>query len=83
VRNIAVNPRVALLIDEYDEDWTRLWYILIFGHATFISARRAQGRARAISILKAKYAQYSESMLAEDAPIIRIVPERTVFWNAV
>jgi len=31
--NIRVNPQVALVIDHYDEDWRKLGYVLIFGHA--------------------------------------------------
>src|SRR5947199_35433 len=26
LRNLAANPSVALLIDHYDEDWSRLWW---------------------------------------------------------
>jgi len=37
LRNIRAVPRVALLIDEYEEDWTQLWYILIRGKAKLIS----------------------------------------------
>src|SRR5579863_5706082 len=33
LRNIRAASQVALLIDKYDEDWTRLWYILIRGKA--------------------------------------------------
>jgi len=38
LRNIRATPRVALLIDEYEEDWTQLWYILIRGEARLIPA---------------------------------------------
>src|SRR5438105_15681383 len=33
VRNITVRPQVALVIDQYDDDWSRLGYLLIQGHA--------------------------------------------------
>lgn len=36
VRNILENPRVALVVDHYDEDWTQLWYILITGNAELL-----------------------------------------------
>jgi len=81
VRNIAVNPEVALLIDEYDEDWAQLWYILIRGQAKLVPVRKGKERARAIRILRAKYSQYSEKMLPNDAPIIRITPRRTTCWG--
>jgi len=31
--NIAANPRVALLVDSYDEDWSRLWWVRADGLA--------------------------------------------------
>lgn len=81
VRNILERPRVALLIDEYREDWTRLWFILIRGKANLmpISARRE--RNRAFSKLKRKYPQYERGMLAENALIIRIAVERITIWG--
>ena len=36
VRNVLENPRVALVVDHYDEDWTQLWYILITGAAQLL-----------------------------------------------
>jgi PPOX class probable F420-dependent enzyme len=31
VRHIRATPQVALLIDEYYEEWTRLWFVLVRG----------------------------------------------------
>src|SRR5580700_10225626 len=36
LQNIRKSPRVAILIDHYDENWARLWYILIRGTAKLI-----------------------------------------------
>jgi PPOX class probable F420-dependent enzyme len=36
VRNIQENPNVALLIDEYDEDWSKLFFVMIQGTASII-----------------------------------------------
>ena len=83
LRNIRAVPRVALLIDEYDEDWTQLWYILIRGKAKLIPKSAHKERAWAIGKLRAKYPQYVERMLADDAPIIRITPERTTSWGKI
>jgi PPOX class probable F420-dependent enzyme len=81
LRNILAVPQVALLIDKYDEDWTQLWYILIRGKAKLIPVRGHKERAWAIRKLRAKYPQYSERMLPYDASIIRITPDRIVFWG--
>jgi PPOX class probable F420-dependent enzyme len=80
LRNILAVPRVALLIDQYDEDWTQLWYILIRGKAKLLPMRGHKERARALRKLRAKYPQYAGRMLPNDAPIIRITPDRTAFW---
>lgn len=83
LQNIRAVAHVALLIDEYDEDWTQLWYILIRGKAKLIPKAAHAERARAIRKLKAKYPQYGQGMLAGDAPIIRITPERTTSWGKI
>jgi PPOX class probable F420-dependent enzyme len=81
LRNILAAPQVALLIDKYDENWTQLWYILIRGKAKLIPMSGHKERAWALRKLRAKYPQYTGRMLPNDAPIIRITPERTVFWG--
>jgi PPOX class probable F420-dependent enzyme len=83
LRNIREAPRVALLIDEYDEDWTQLWYILIRGKAKLIPKSAHKEHARAIRKLRAKYPQYAQGMLADDAPVIRITPKRTTSWGKI
>jgi len=83
LRNIREAPRVALLIDEYDEDWTQLWYILIRGKAKLIPKSAHKEHARAIRKLRAKYPQYTQGMLADDAPVIRITPKRTTSWGKI
>jgi PPOX class probable F420-dependent enzyme len=82
VQNIRAMPRVALLIDEYDEDWTRLWYVLIRGKAKLLPKSAEEERARAIRKLRTKYPQYAQGMLADDAPVIRITPERITSWGS-
>ena len=83
VQNIRAMSHVALLVDQYGEDWTRLWYILIRGKANLIPNSAHQERARAIRRLRAKYPQYAREMLTDDAPIIRIIPERTTIWGKI
>jgi len=79
LKNIAQTRRVALLVDHYDEDWTRLWYVLVRGEAELISDLAE--RERAIQLLRAKYPQYDADMLAEDAPVLRITPARITTWG--
>lgn len=79
LKNIAQTPRVALLVDHYDEDWTRLWYVLVRGEAELVSD--SAERERAIQLLRAKYPQYDADMLAGDAPVLRITPGRITSWG--
>src|ERR1700739_1362644 len=81
VRNILAVPQVALLIDQFDEDWTQLWYILIRGKGNLLPMHGHKERAWALRKLRAKYPQYAGRMLPNDAPIIRITPDRTTFWG--
>ena len=83
LQNIRAVPYVALLVDEYDEDWTQLWFILVRGTAKVIPDSAYRERAWAIRKLRAKYAQYLRGMLADDAPIIRITPQRTTSWGKI
>ncbi len=57
-RNIAANPVVSLLVDEYDEDWERLWWVRADGVARVVEG--GPEREMAIRLLRAKYPQYAE-----------------------
>ena len=81
VRNLLARPRVALLIDHYEEDWSRLWYVLIRGTARLVPQSSRPERARVLRKLRDKYPQYTPQMLPDDALIIRIRPERARSWS--
>jgi PPOX class probable F420-dependent enzyme len=81
LKNIQETPHVALLVDQYDEDWTRLWYVLVRGEAALVSA--SAEHKRAIQHLRAKYSQYDADMLADDAPVVRITPQRITAWGRI
>jgi PPOX class probable F420-dependent enzyme len=81
LRNIKETPQVALLVDQYDEDWTRLWYVLVGGEAELVSV--SAEHKRAIQRLRAKYPQYDEDMLADDDPVLRITPVPITAWGRI
>ncbi len=81
LKNIKKTPQVALLVDHYNEDWTRLWYVLVRGEAELVSAPAE--RKRAFQCLRAKYPQYSPDMLDDDAPLLRITPQRITAWGNI
>jgi PPOX class probable F420-dependent enzyme len=81
LRNIEQNPRVALLIDHYDEDWTSLAYLLIHGRAAVVADPAEY--VRVLSALLERYPQYRSMALAFDShPMVRIAHERTHLWQA-
>ncbi len=79
VLNIQANPNVALLIDEYREDWERLWYILIRGTAQLLYEGKEHEEAQ--NLLKQKYLHYRAGLLPEQGAVIRIVPRRIMCWG--
>jgi PPOX class probable F420-dependent enzyme len=81
MRNIAANPAIALVVDDYDEDWTALAYVLVRGHAAIVAD--GAERARALALLRDKYPQYHAMALEGPAhPVVRITPEHVHLWRA-
>lgn len=77
--NVAAEPRVAVLLDHYDDDWRRLWWIRVDGRAA-----RTGGDAAVEAALRAKYPQYRATPLYAGAPaLLRIEPERVRGWSAL
>lgn len=78
LRNIAENPRVAVLVDHYEPDWTRLWWVRADGNAVVLSD--GVERDAAVSELVAKYPQYRQDPPA--GPVIMITIDRWTGWAA-
>jgi PPOX class probable F420-dependent enzyme len=53
--DIERDPRVEVVIDHYEDDWTRLWWVRLRGRA-----RVVERDDRALVLLSAKYAQYRD-----------------------
>ena len=70
VRNIRGRPEVALIVDDYAEDWQRLAWVLVRGAAVVVGPGEA-GHAQAVAALRAKYPQYA-AMSLEVLPVILI-----------
>jgi len=77
LRNIRENPQVSLVIDHYNEDWSKLCYVLITGTARIL--QRGESHRRAVTLLRKKYSQYRR-MQIDTRPIIVITPKRITFW---
>ncbi|MXV80549.1 MAG: TIGR03668 family PPOX class F420-dependent oxidoreductase [Chloroflexi bacterium] len=81
--NIESNPMFALLVDQYDDDWSRLWWILLRGPAEVLWPTEwdLEEAAAVIAALRAKYSQY-ESMALEERPLLKLTPDRITRWSA-
>ena len=78
VRDIVTDPRVTVLADRWDEDWSRLAWLRIDGRAALV-APGAPGHAGVVEALRAKYPPYRTHAL-EARPIIAVTVERTTGW---
>lgn len=78
VRNIETNGRVSIVVDHYEEDWSKLAWVLLEGVATILESGRE--RDDAADALAAKYPQYSGDALA-GRPVVSVHVERTVSWR--
>jgi len=82
VKNISENPNVSVIIDEYNEDWSRLGYVIIHGRAEIIE--RGEEYIKSLGLLCEKYPQYEGMNLSElNLPVIKIVPDRIISWGIV
>jgi PPOX class probable F420-dependent enzyme len=76
--NIAANPRVSLLVDHYDADWTQLWWVRADGVATVHDS--GEQMAIGYAALRQEYSQYER--VALDGPVVSVVVTRWSSWHA-
>jgi PPOX class probable F420-dependent enzyme len=85
VKNIQTNPNIALLIDEYNEDWTKLYFVMIQGRASLISNKKAEQQneilllEKAHKLLSEKYHHYQKVGIGEY--VIMIYPCKIMTWK--
>ncbi len=80
IRNIRDNAKVSVVIDRYDEDWTRLRYVIIQGLAQLLTD--GGDFSRGVDLLLAKYPQYRAMRLdRETGVMIQVKPARVTQWQ--
>lgn len=78
--NIAENPRVCLVVDHYDEDWSRLRYVIVEGAGEILD--RGDEFSRAVDLLTGKYPQYRAMGLdRESGAVVKVTPQRLIAWR--
>jgi PPOX class probable F420-dependent enzyme len=84
VRNLQAHPRVAIVADRWDEDWTRLAWVHLSGTARILLSDTGDAdlHRQAITLLRAKYSQYA-TMALESRPVIAVQIDAVKTWGAV
>lgn len=75
--NIRSNPNVAMLVDHFEDDWSRLWWVRVGGRAEIPDGADRESR---LASLVAKYPQYR--VQPPDGPVIEIAVDRFRYWSA-
>jgi PPOX class probable F420-dependent enzyme len=78
IGNITATGTASLLIDEYSDDWSRLWWVRLDGRARLVDD--AAEAERAIRSLSDKYPQYRDQ--PPPGPVLAVEVERWVGWSA-
>lgn len=78
LRNIAENPAVAVIADRYDEDWTRLGWVMLRGRAEILTGGTEHRDAQAL--LRSRYRQLA-AMAIEALPVIALRIARVTRWG--
>lgn len=78
LRDIDADPRVGLIADRYDDDWSQLWWVRVDA----VAAKHSSGdlRERALDALVEKYRPYRDDR--PDGPVVVLTPTRWTGWTA-
>ncbi|MEM9357241.1 MAG: TIGR03668 family PPOX class F420-dependent oxidoreductase [Pseudomonadota bacterium] len=78
IRNLIENPKAAVVVDRYSDDWSQLGWVMIRGPAEILENCSEQVKAH--EALRARYPQYRE-MYLEPLPVVAIRIRRVVSWG--
>ncbi|MFL5907106.1 MAG: TIGR03668 family PPOX class F420-dependent oxidoreductase [Solirubrobacterales bacterium] len=77
LRFLRRDPRAALTVDRYSDEWDELAWVQVLGRVEILEAGEA---AAALEVLRAKYPQYAES--PPPGPVLALDPDRCLWWRA-
>jgi PPOX class probable F420-dependent enzyme len=78
MRNILENPHFSFVVDRWDEDWTRLGWVMLRGAAEILDSGPEHDHAQAL--LRGRYPQY-RTMALEDLPVLALRIARATGWG--
>jgi PPOX class probable F420-dependent enzyme len=76
IENARARPDVTVLVDHYEEEWTRLWWVRLRGRARVLDD--GSERQRALALLAEKYPQYRTD--PPDGPVLAVDVVETREW---
>jgi PPOX class probable F420-dependent enzyme len=79
LKNIAANPAVSVLVDHYEDDWSKLWWVRADGTACVVTD--SAEAERAIELLANKYDQHRRARPA--GPVVAIQVDRLTGWSSI
>jgi PPOX class probable F420-dependent enzyme len=79
LRNIAANPTIAVVVDRYAEEWSRLGWVMLRGPAAILTPGGLE-HAAAQAALLARYQQL-RAMTIDDLPVIALRIARVTSWG--
>jgi PPOX class probable F420-dependent enzyme len=78
IEHLRTNPAVEIVVDAYDDDWSRLWWVRVRGAGRIVRTEAERGAA--LAALTDKYAAYRDSPPRGDVVAIDVAEVR--WWSA-
>jgi PPOX class probable F420-dependent enzyme len=80
IENARARPDVTVLVDHYEDAWTRLWWVRLRGRARVLDG--GDEAERALAALTAKYPQYREASSTPGPPVLAVDVTEWRAWSA-
>jgi len=78
LQNLVDNPKAALIVDHYEEDWSRLGWVMLQGRADVLMAGYEYDHAQ--SRLRERYPQLG-AMRIEGLPVVALRISHVASWG--
>jgi len=78
LENVRQNPRVEVVVDHYEEEWSALWWVRLRGRGRDLD--HGDERDRALALLAGKYPQYRAE--PPPGPVLAVELDGWSGWHA-
>jgi PPOX class probable F420-dependent enzyme len=76
--NVRAEPRCAVLVDHYDDDWRRLWWVRADGHGEVVDVPPA-GHPGIVALVQ-RFSQYRDE--PPSGPLLVVTVQRWTGWTS-